>query len=99
HGVVAEAEVVGYLASRPADSARAVQGLVNRSLSAMDSGENLLTLAAARLAIEGRAPRASQAQAVSSFIPSSGLDPMLASREKLVWEWPDLGDRLAEDLK
>lgn len=99
HGVSAADDVVAYLAARPADSARAVQGLVNRSLSAMDSGDSELTLAAARLAIEGRAPRASQAQAVSSFIPSSGLDPVLASREKLVWEWPDLGDRLAEEVR
>ena len=52
----------------------------------------------ARTAIEGRAPRASQAQAVSAPLPA-GLDPALGSREKLVWDWPDIGDRLVEDLR
>ncbi len=99
HGVAAEEEVVGYLAARPADSARAVQGLVNRALSAMDQGEGQLMLSAARTAIEGRAPRASQAQAISALIPSAGLDAALASREKILWEWPDLADRLVEDTR
>ncbi len=98
HGVSAEAEVVQYLAARPADSARAVQGLVNRALSAMAGGDATLTLSAARTAIEGRASRPSQAQAISALIPS-GIDPLIASREKVVWDWPDVGDRLLEELK
>ncbi len=89
-------DVVQYLAARPADSARAVQGIVNRAVSAMDQGDDALSLVAARRAVEGRVMRPSQAQAVSSLIPS-GLDPMLQSREKLVWDWPDIGDRLAEE--
>lgn len=95
-GVKAEDDVVEYLAARPADSARAVQGLVNRALSTMDASDPTITVTAARTAIEGRAPRMSQAQAISATIPS-GIDPQLSSREKLVWEWPDIGDRLAED--
>jgi chromosomal replication initiator protein len=97
-GVKAEEDVVEYLAARPADSARAVQGLVNRALSSMDTAEPALTVAAARTAIEGRATRMSQAQAVSATIPS-GIDPMLSSREKIVWEWPEIGDRLAEEQR
>jgi len=98
HAVRAAADVVEYLAARPADSARAVQGLVNRALSAMDAGEEELTLRAARQAIEGKPSRPSQAQAISSLIPS-GLDPVLASREKVVWDWPDIGERLIEELR
>jgi hypothetical protein len=94
--VRAEPDVVQYLAARPADSARAVQGLVNRALSAMDPSDHTLSLQAARIAIEGRAARPSQAQAVSALIPS-GIDPVFASREKMVWDWPDIGDRLVED--
>jgi chromosomal replication initiation ATPase DnaA len=97
-GVGAEDDVVQYLASRPADSARAVQGIVNRALSAIEGGDNELGLTVARTAVEGRAPRASQAQAVSALIPS-GLDPLLATREKVVWDWPDGADRLLEDLR
>ncbi len=98
HSVQADEDVAQYLAARPADSARAVQGLVNRALSAMDAGDETLTLSAARNAIEGRPSRPSQAYAVSALIPS-GLDPTLASREKVVWDWPDTGERLLEELK
>jgi len=98
HDVQAGDDVVEYLAARPADSTRAVQGLVNRALSAMDGGDAELSLAAARRAIEGRPARPSQAQAISALIPS-GLDPALASREKIVWDWPDIAERLIEDLR
>ena len=87
-----------YLAARPADSARAVQGLVNRALSAIGPEDSALTVVAARTAIEGRAPRLSQQQAISSPIPS-GIDPVLGSREKVIWDWPEIGDRLVEDLR
>ena len=97
-GVGAEDEVVQYLAARPADSARAVQGLVNRALSRMDPSSEALAIETARLAIEGRPPRPSQAQAVSAAVPS-GLDAVLGSREKVVWDWPNIGDRLVEDLR
>jgi len=97
-GVKAEDDVVEYLAARPADSARAVQGLVNRALSTMDPSDPTLTVAAARTAIEGRTARLSQAQAISATIPS-GIDPLLSSREKIVWDWPDIGDRLVEDQR
>jgi chromosomal replication initiator protein len=96
--VKAEGEVVQYLAARPADSARAVQGLVNRALSAMDASDHTLSLQAARVAIEGRAARPSQAQAVSAPVPS-GIDPLVASREKVVWDWPEMADRVVEDLR
>lgn len=98
HDMRAGSDVVEYLAARPSDSARALQGLVNRALSAMDAGEAELTLAAARTAIEGRPSRPSQAQAISAPVPS-GLDPVLASREKIVWDWPDVAERLIEELR
>lgn len=98
--VAAADGVVQYLAARPADSIRAVQGIVNRALLTLDASDPSLTLSAARLAVEGRAARPSQAQAISSLIPaSSGLDPLFASREKLVWDWPEPGDRLIEEMR
>jgi chromosomal replication initiator protein len=95
--VAADEEVIEFLASRPADSARAVQGLVNRALSAIENEGGGLTVAAARAAVSGRAPRTSQAQAISAPLPT-GLDPLLSSREKVVWDWPDIADRLVEEL-
>ena len=97
-GVAAEDDVVQYLAARPADSARAVQGLVNRALSRMDPASEALTVETVRLAVEGRPPRPSQAQAISATVPS-GLDPVLGSREKIVWDWPNVGDRLVEEQR
>ena len=96
-GVGAEDDVVQYIAARPADSARAVQGLVNRALSRMDPASEALTVETARLAVEGRPPRPSQAQAISATVPT-GLDAALGSREKVVWDWPNVGDRLVEEL-
>ncbi len=95
--VAADEEVIEFLASRPADSARAVQGLVNRALSAIELEGGGLTVAAARAAVGGRAPRTSQAQAISAPL-QTGLDPLLSSREKVVWDWPDIADRLVEEL-
>jgi len=96
--VEAEVEAVEYLAARPADSARAVQGLVNRAIARMDPSSETLTVQAARLAIEGRSQRPSQAQAVSAVVPA-GLDPVMGSREKVVWDWPGATDRLVEELR
>jgi chromosomal replication initiation ATPase DnaA len=96
--VEADPDVVQYLAARPADSARAVQGLVNRALSTVNPDEPSLSVQSARAAIEGRGARPSQAHAISALIPS-GIDPALQSREKVVWDWPDVGDRLAEELR
>ena len=95
---VAEIEAVEYLAARPADSARAVQGLVNRAIARMDPSAETLTAQAARLAIEGRSQRPSQAQAVSAVVPA-GLDPVMGSREKVVWDWPGATERLVEELR
>jgi len=97
-GVAAEEDAVDYLASRPADSVRAVQGLVNRALARMDPAGEALTVMTARLAVEGRAARPSQAQAYSAPVPT-GLDAVMGSREKVVWDWPDAAERLIEEWR
>jgi chromosomal replication initiation ATPase DnaA len=96
--VASDEDVVDYLSARPADSARAVQGLVNRAVARMDPAAEALSLPTARLAVEGRAPRPSQAQAVSALVPS-GLDATMSSREKVVWDLPNAGERLIEELR
>jgi len=96
--VTSDDDAIDYLASRPADSARAVQGLVNRALARMDPASETLTLQAARVAVEGRSQRPSQAQAISAIVPA-GLDGVIGSREKVVWDWPGSADRLIEELR
>ena len=98
HQVAAADDVIEYLAARPADSARAVQGLVNRTLSRMDAATEPLTVQTARLAVEGRSQRPSQLQAFSAPIPA-GLDAIMSSREKVVWDWPNVAERLVEEAR
>ena len=89
---------VDYIASRPADGARAVAGLVNRVVAGLDPTHETLTALMARIALEGDAGRVSAVLAAASVVPD-GLDPLLRSREKVVWDWPDVGDRLIEDFR
>lgn len=89
---------VDYIASRPADGARAVAGLVNRVVAGLDPTHETLTALMARIALEGDAGRVSAVLAAASVVPD-GLDPLLRSREKVVWDWPDVGERLIEDFR
>jgi hypothetical protein len=90
--------VVDYLASRPAEGARAVAGIVNRVVATIDPTHETLTVLRARIALEGDAGRVSAVLAAASIVPED-LDPVLRSREKVVWDWPDVADRLIEDLR
>jgi len=90
--------VVDYLASRPADGARAVAGLVNRVVESIDPTHETLTVLMARTVLEGDAGRVSAVLAAAAAIPDD-MDPLLRSREKVVWDWPDVADRLIEDLR
>ena len=93
-------EVAAYLAGRPADSVRAVHGLVQRVLSAAEAQQAKLSAAFARSVLEASPPRP-----VRRAVPprSSGLvAPGVGgarSREKMVWDWPDIGDRLIEEWR
>jgi len=90
--------VIEYLASRPADGARAVAGLVTRVVQSIDPTRETLTVVMARLALEGESGRVSAMLAAVSGVPD-GIDPLLRSREKVVWDWPDIADRLIEDFR
>ena len=96
--VAADQGVVDYLASRPADGARAVTGMVNRVVASIDPTRETLTALMARIVLEGEVGRVSAVLAAASAVPRD-IDPLLRSREKVVWEWPDIGDRLIEDLR
>jgi chromosomal replication initiator protein DnaA len=95
----ADAELVSYLGSRPADSIRAVQGLLQRVLNAAEAKDILPSAALAREVLEGapvKPPRRSVAIRASGVVaPVIGA----RSREKLVWDWPDVGDRIVEEWR
>jgi chromosomal replication initiator protein DnaA len=95
----ADAELASYLSSRPADSVRAVQGLLQRVLNAAEVKDILPSAALAREVLEGapvKPPRRSVAMRVSGVVaPVIGA----RSREKVVWDWPDVSDRIVEEWR
>ncbi|UCG85965.1 MAG: ATP-binding protein [Gemmatimonadota bacterium] len=95
----ADPELADYLGDRPADSARAVMGLVQRVLAVAESQGSPPSAAIARELIEGALPRI---QRPSAKMRTSGIMISAAggvkSREKMIWSWPDPADRLIEDL-
>lgn len=90
-----DAELASFLASRPAESVRAVQALVQRIEAAADARHAEPDVALAREVLEGAAPRAPRPAAGvrTSGVAAGGF----RSPEKGVWEWPDLGERLIEE--
>ena len=99
-GLEATADLPAYLAARPADSVRAVQGMVQRLLSAADVQQRPLDAALARELLEGPPPPPAPARPMprSSGVvrPSAGG---LRSREKMLWDWPDAAALALEDYR
>lgn len=93
-----DAALADYLAGRPADSLRAVQGLVQRVLRAAEAAHAPPTRALARQVLEasGSHPGAAPAIRPRRVGPTVG-GPRL--REKLVDAWPHVRDRLIEELR
>ena len=92
-------ELIDYLGSRPAESVRALQGLLQRVLNAAESKGVPPSAALAREVLEAPAPKPPRRPAGSRssgiVAPASGA----RSREKIVWEWPDVGDRIVEEWR
>ncbi len=99
-GVTPDSDLVNYLADRPADSVRAVMSLAKRVLEAADARGLEPSAALARELIEGALPRLRRQ---SAGLRTSGVlvSPANAvqSREKMIWSWPDPGERLIEELR
>jgi chromosomal replication initiator protein len=96
----ADPELAEYLAGRSVDSVRTMQGVLQRVVNAAETRHEPPTAALARELLEGIAPkpaRKSGGHRVSGVIalPSGTV----RSREKMIWEWPDAGDRIIEDLR
>jgi chromosomal replication initiator protein len=92
-------ELASYLAGRPADSVRAVHGLIQRVLSAAEAQQARPTMAFARSVLEVAPARPARRSATArgSGLVAPGVG--VKSREKMVWDWPDIGDRLIEEWR
>jgi chromosomal replication initiation ATPase DnaA len=92
-------ELAAYLAGRPADSVRAVQGVVQRLLNAAEVQQRPLDLGLARELLEGPPPPPPPPPAVRSsgvIRPGTGG---LRSPEKMVWEWPEPAELAIEEYR
>jgi chromosomal replication initiation ATPase DnaA len=92
-----DAALADYLAARPADSVRAVQGIVQQVLRAASAAGGGATPALAREVLE-LAPGPRRAPpARPGIIGPSVIGVRL--REKMIQTWPTVADRLIEDLR
>ncbi len=92
-------ELAAYIAGRPADSMRASLALVQRVLNAAEARQVAPTAGLARDVLEGASarPRRSPPARPSGVAAPSGAG--VRSREKMVWEWPDVAARMIEELR
>jgi chromosomal replication initiator protein DnaA len=94
-----DAELASYVGSRPVESVRAVHGLLQRVLNAAEAQGALPTVALAREVLEGSQPkpprRPPSTRSSGVVAPAGGIK----SREKMVWDWPDVGDRVVEEWR
>nr|MBA2457888.1 hypothetical protein [Gemmatimonadales bacterium] len=92
-----------YLAARPVDSLRAAQALLQRVLQAAETTGQAPTIALARDVLDGAhepsapPPRGPAAPRSSGIVAPSAAGTR--SREKMVWEWPEIGDRAIEEWR
>ncbi len=92
-------DLAGYLGSRTVESVRAVHGLLQRVLNAAEAQGNSPSASLAREVLEGAPPkpvrRTASSRSSGIVAPAGGV----RSREKVVWEWPDVGDRIVEEWR
>jgi chromosomal replication initiation ATPase DnaA len=96
-----DAALADWLADRPAESVRAVQGMVRRVLSAAEGQGVTPSPALAREVLERRAAAGAERRRSGGHRGPglSGPSTNLArSPEKMVQEWPRLAERLLEDF-
>jgi chromosomal replication initiator protein len=95
-----DAALIDYLTDRPSDSVRSLVGAVQRLVGAATAQEVPLTAGLAREVLEGQVARDLRR---SGGVRTSGLVVSslggIKSREKMVWDWADVGDRLIEELR
>ncbi len=93
-----DAELAGYLASRPVDSIRSLHGLVQRVVSAAEVKDLAPSAALAREVLEGPAikgPGRAKVKASGVVGAAAGIK----SGEKMIWTWPDVAGRVIEDWR
>lgn len=93
-----ERTLIEYLADRPAGSVISMLDAVQRVLAAAATQDRPLSAALARDVLEGQLGRDRRTigMRTSGIVVSSASG--VRSREKMVWDWPDVDDRLIGEL-
>jgi chromosomal replication initiator protein len=91
----AEPGLLEYLADRPAASVREIVGTVHRLIAAAEVAGVPLSVALARAELEG----AGSAPAPPPSSVTTAADAFFLDAEKVVWDWPEIGGRVIEDLR
>ena len=88
-------ELVTYLANRSVTSVRELMGNVHRLRAAVENSGASLTVAVAKQVLEpsGMTPT------TAALAVARAADGYFLDDEKIVWEWPDVGARLVEELR
>jgi chromosomal replication initiation ATPase DnaA len=104
-----DAALVEHLAARPVDSVRMLVAQLQRVLNAAEARSVPPSVPLAREVLDGvlpgppaEAPATVRARRPSGQRSSGIVAPTAGgarSREKMVWEWPELADRLLEDWR
>ncbi len=99
----ADPELVGFLAARPVESVRVVAAQLQRVLNAAEARNQPASVALAHEVLDGATPAAAAPARRPAAQRSSGIvAPSAAgarSREKMVWEWSDVGERTIEEWR
>ncbi len=96
-GRPATPELLDVVCDPPVQSVRELIGVVNRLAAAADARGSVLDAAVAREEL-GLGASAGSVMAPTSMADGSG-DRTFLDRERVVWEWPDIGGRLIEELR
>ena len=96
-GRPAPTELLDVVCEAPVQSVRELIGTVNRLAAAADARGQALDAAIAREEL-GLGADASTTMAPAAAADAAG-DRTFLDRERVVWEWPDVGARLIEELR
>ena len=95
-----EAELVRFLAARPAPSVRDVAATALRLLAAAQLAGVPVSLRLAQAELDGSVRTSTPTPGfISPVAPGSAADPYFLDDEKVVWDWPDAAGRLIEELR
>jgi chromosomal replication initiation ATPase DnaA len=93
-GIEPTNEMLVYLADRPVSSVREIIGTANRILASAEVAAVPVTIGFIRAQLEPDEHEATRTAALQTAADTFFLD-----REKIIWEWPDPGSRLIEELR